>query len=421
VRELLANVHSGRFVNISSRENGEELENQIINILKSVSAKISGRVMESLPRDNRLVQMVESGAKGSDLNMTQMVALLGQQIVDGKRIQNTLKDRTLPHFTKFDDGAESRGFVESSFVEGLRPAEYFFHAMGGREGLIDTAVKTSDTGYIQRRMMKTMEDMHVTYDGTVRNNMGTIIQYRYGEDGVESIQVEAQPIRLAIMTLEDIYKMFGLNLAELNPMLVEAVTEAPDLVEDIIADREMLVRDVFMFMIDGGSIVDGGGERDQLHRGFYTWNSEVGSATWGIAMFLFQECCGNFQIWGQTQKTEIKMRHTKGAPVKFQEIYNNLSKYLNSGTSDEVSMIHRAKQFELPAKDEARVNWVLDKGFTKGEAKGGIELALSTIGDCQNLWQLVDGLTMHSRNYENMDARLDLDKRAGKLMDLVAA
>jgi DNA-directed RNA polymerase II subunit RPB1 len=248
VRELLANVHSGRFVNISSRENGEELENQIINILKNVSAKISGRVMESLPRDNRLVQMVESGAKGSDLNMTQMVALLGQQIVDGKRIQNTLKDRTLPHFTKFDDGAESRGFVESSFVQGLRPAEYFFHAMGGREGLIDTAVKTSDTGYIQRRMMKTMEDMHVTYDGTVRNNMGTIIQYRYGEDGVESIQVEAQPIRLAIMTLEDIYKMFGLNLAELNPLLVEAVSEAPDLVEDIIADREMLVRDVFMFM-----------------------------------------------------------------------------------------------------------------------------------------------------------------------------
>jgi DNA-directed RNA polymerase II subunit RPB1 len=82
-----------------------------------------------------------------------MVALLGQQIIDSKRVQYTLQDRTLPHFTKFDDGIESRGFVESSFVQGLRPAEYFFHAMGGREGLIDTAVKTSDTGYIQRRMI----------------------------------------------------------------------------------------------------------------------------------------------------------------------------------------------------------------------------------------------------------------------------
>lgn len=180
-------------------------------------------------------------------------------------------------------------------------------------------------------------------------------------------------------------------------------------------------RDMFMFMIDGGSLVDGGGERDQLYRGFYTWNSEVGSATWGIAMFLFQQCCGNFQIWGQTQRTEIKMRHTKGAPVKFQEIYNNLSKYLTAGTSDEVAMIHRAKAFELPSNDNARLDWVLDRGFTKTEAKGAIELALDTIGDCKNLWQLVDGLTMLSRNYQYMDERLDLDKRAGKLMDLVVA
>ena len=248
VAEILAQVHSGTFFNNTGRTDGEELENKINNALKDVSAKIAARVMESLPRDNRLVQMVESGAKGSDLNITQMIALLGQQIIDGKRVQFTLQDRTLPHFAKFDDGIESRGFVESSFVQGLRPAEYFFHAMGGREGLIDTAVKTSDTGYIQRRMMKTMEDMHVTYDGTVRNNMGIIIQYRYGEDGVESIQVESQPINLALMSLEDIYKTFALSIAEVNPLLTEAVTEAPDLVEQIIADREMLVKEVFWFV-----------------------------------------------------------------------------------------------------------------------------------------------------------------------------
>lgn len=181
-------------------------------------------------------------------------------------------------------------------------------------------------------------------------------------------------------------------------------------------------RDMFVFMIDGGSIVDGGGERDQLHRGFYTWNSEVGRSTWGISMFLFQECCGNFQIWGQTQKVEIKMRHTKNAPIKFGEIYENLQQYLTGSTVDEVAMIKRAKQFELPADDNARFNWVLDQGlFTKTEAKGGIEIALETIGDCKNLWQLVDGMTMLSRSYKYMDERLDLDKRAGKLMDLVIA
>ena len=150
VQEILTDVHAGRFVNASGRSDGDELENQINNTLKDISAKISSRVTESLPRENRLVQMVDSGAKGSDLNIAQMMSLLGQQIIDGKRVQYTLQDRSLPHFTKFDDGIESRGFVESSFVQGLRPAEYFFHAMGGREGLIDTAVKsvTGDTPII---------------------------------------------------------------------------------------------------------------------------------------------------------------------------------------------------------------------------------------------------------------------------------
>jgi DNA-directed RNA polymerase II subunit RPB1 len=247
VQEIMTDVHAGKFVNVSGRSDGEELENQINNTLKDISAKISARVMESLPRDNRLVQMVESGAKGSDLNITQMIALLGQQIIDGKRVQYTLQDRSLAHFTKFDDGIESRGFVESSFVQGLRPAEYFFHAMGGREGLIDTAVKTSDTGYIQRRMMKTMEDMRSEHDGTVRNNTGLIIQYRYGEDGVESTQVEAQPITLAIMTLDDVYKTFALSLDDLSPFLTETIAQAPDLVEEILADREMLVKEVFWY------------------------------------------------------------------------------------------------------------------------------------------------------------------------------
>ena len=248
VREILTDIHAGKFVNESGRSDGDELENQINNTLKDISAKISSSVMESLPRENRLVQMVDAGAKGSDLNITQMIALLGQQIIDGKRVQYTLQDRTLPHFTKFDDGIESRGFVESSFVNGLRPAEFFFHAMGGREGLIDTAVKTSDTGYIQRRMMKTMEDMRVEYDSTVRNHMGVIFQYKYGEDGVDSTQVESQPINLALMSLEDIYKMFALNVEELAPVLTDTITEAPDLVDEIIRDRDMLVKEVFGYV-----------------------------------------------------------------------------------------------------------------------------------------------------------------------------
>ena len=245
VQEVLTDVHAGRFVNISGRTNGAELEQQIMNKLRKISADITSKVSETLPASNRLLQMVKSGAKGDNLNITQMVALLGQQNVDGKRVQNTLPDRTLPHFEKFDDSAEARGFVESSFVKGLRPAEYFFHAMAGREGLIDTAVKTSDTGYIQRRMMKTMEDFHVEYDGTVRNNAGIVIQYNYGEDGIDATAVESQIIPLPTMALEDIYRMFALSVEELTPLLTEAVTEVPDMVEEIVKDREMLVNDVF--------------------------------------------------------------------------------------------------------------------------------------------------------------------------------
>lgn len=247
VQEILTDVHAGRFVNNSGRTDGAELENQIMNTLREISAKITSKVSDTLPASNRLLQMVKAGAKGDALNITQMVALLGQQNVDGKRIQYTLPDRTLPHFEKFDDSAESRGFVGSSFVKGLRPAEYFFHAMAGREGLIDTAVKTSDTGYIQRRMMKTMEDLHVEYDGTVRNNAGIIAQYQYGEDGVESTAVESQQINLAMMSLEEIYRMFALSKEEVEPLLTEKVEEIPDMIDEILADREMLVKDVFRY------------------------------------------------------------------------------------------------------------------------------------------------------------------------------
>ena len=95
------------------------------------------------------------------LHGVQMIACVGQQNVEGKRIPFGFTGRTLPHFTKDDLGPESRGFVENSYLRGLTPQELFFHAMGGREGLIDTAVKTSSTGYIQRRLVKAMEDLTI--------------------------------------------------------------------------------------------------------------------------------------------------------------------------------------------------------------------------------------------------------------------
>ena len=247
VSKILSDVHGGMFVNISSTSDGDELEDRISSALKAVAAKISDEVIKSLPKDNAIVQMVDSGSKGNPQNITQMVALLGQQLIEGKRVQYTLQDRTLPHFARYDDGVEARGFVQNSFVNGLLPAEFFFHAQAGREGLIDTAVKTSDTGYIQRRLMKTMEDQHIEHDGTVRNVTGSIVQFAYGEDGIDSISVEGQSFELGTMTMEDVYRTFAMTPAEVNTFLKTEVSESPDLVDEILADREMLVRSVFRF------------------------------------------------------------------------------------------------------------------------------------------------------------------------------
>ena len=247
VAEILSAVHSGQFVNLQGLSDGAQLEDDISSALKEVAASINTKVIGSLDKANRIVQMVDSGSKGGEQNITQMVALLGQQLIEGKRVQYTLQDRTLPHFARYDDGVESRGFVQHSFVDGLMPAEFFYHAQAGREGLIDTAVKTSDTGYIQRRLMKSMEDQHVEHDGTVRNVTGSVIQFVYGEDGVDTVAVESQTCELALMTLENIYKEYALTPEDVNPFMTSTVTETPDMVEELIADREMFVRSVFRF------------------------------------------------------------------------------------------------------------------------------------------------------------------------------
>ena len=208
VRSLIDQIHLGIFDNKTGKTNEQEFETKVNNILNKASMEAGKIGRKSLSKDNRFVIMVNAGSKGSDLNISQMISCLGQQNVDGKRIPYGFENRTLPHFTKYDDSPTARGFVESSFISGLRPDELFFHAMGGRVGLIDTAVKTSQTGYIQRRLIKGMEDIKVEYDMTVRNNKGKIIQYRYGDDSVDTVKVENQIIGLVNMSLEEVYAHF---------------------------------------------------------------------------------------------------------------------------------------------------------------------------------------------------------------------
>ena len=212
VKSLIDQTHLGIFENKSGRTDEQEFEIQVNNIL-SKAVNDAGKIgRESLNKENRFVIMVNAGSKGSDLNISQMISCLGQQNIDNKRIPYGFENRTLPHFTKFDDSPTARGFVENSFISGLTPAELFFHAMGGRIGIIDTAVKTSQTGYIQRRLIKGLEDLKVEYDMTVRNNKNKIIQFSYGDDGFDPVKVETQPLPLVQMTLEELYTHYQMPL-----------------------------------------------------------------------------------------------------------------------------------------------------------------------------------------------------------------
>ena len=205
VKSLIDETHLGIFENKTGKSNLEEFELRVNNILNKASFEAGKIGRQNLNKTNRFVMMVNAGSKGSDLNISQMISCLGQQNVDGKRIPYGFDNRTLPHFAKYDDTPRARGFVESSFISGLQPEEVFFHAMGGRVGLIDTAVKTSQTGYIQRRLIKGLEDLMVAYDMTVRNNKNKIIQFRYGDDGFNPVYVESQQLPFINMNIEEIY------------------------------------------------------------------------------------------------------------------------------------------------------------------------------------------------------------------------
>ena len=186
----------------------ESFEFKVNTKLNAARDKSGELATKSLSFRNNVRAMVNAGSKGSEINICQIMACVGQQNVEGRRIPFAFSKRTIPHFGKDDYGPESRGFVENSYISGLTPQEFFFHAMGGREGLSDTAVKTSETGYIQRRLMKALEDVMVKYDGTVRNSAGNILQFIYGEDGMAGEFIEDQILESLKMDTEALKKNY---------------------------------------------------------------------------------------------------------------------------------------------------------------------------------------------------------------------
>lgn len=190
VEEIGAAANNRRLTRKAGMTLLQSFEADVNSALNKCREEAAKKALSNVRRTNSFKVMIEAGSKGTDLNICQIAVFVGQQNVAGSRIPFGFRRRTLPHFMLDDYGETSRGMANRGYVEGLKPHEFFFHTMAGREGLIDTAVKTSDTGYLQRKLIKALEDVHASYDGTVRNADGEVIQLIYGEDGLDGARIE---------------------------------------------------------------------------------------------------------------------------------------------------------------------------------------------------------------------------------------
>jgi DNA-directed RNA polymerase subunit A' len=191
VQELIATYEAGELESLPGRGVDETLEMKIMQTLGKARDSAGEIADQHFGDDNPAVVMARSGARGSMLNLTQMAGSVGQQAVRGERINRGYEDRTLSHYRPNDLSAEAHGFVENSYRGGLTPEEFFFHAMGGREGLVDTAVRTSKSGYLQRRLINALSELEAQYDGSVRDTSGRIVQFEFGEDGTSPVKVSS--------------------------------------------------------------------------------------------------------------------------------------------------------------------------------------------------------------------------------------
>ena len=201
VDELVESFRDGTLEQMPGRSVRETLEVRAQGILSGArdqAGKIAGNY---LGMTNPAVIMAKTGARGSMLNLSQMAGCVGQQSVRGERIARGYLGRTLSHFHRGDLGAYARGFCLNSYKSGLTPTEFFFHAMGGREGLVDTAVRTARSGYMQRRLVSALEDLKLTLDGSIKNTVGTIVQFKYGEDGTDP----SRAVRGKAVDLNDLF------------------------------------------------------------------------------------------------------------------------------------------------------------------------------------------------------------------------
>ena len=185
VDEIIEQYKSGTLERLPSKTLEETREIKILQVLNSVRSDVGKIVKEKFPKENLANQMITSKARGNILNITQLSCLVGQQVLNGKRINFGYNGRSLSFYKKGDLGPRANGFIENSFIDGLEPDEFFFGAITGRDAMMDTALRTPKSGYLYRRLVSALQDLIVEYDGTVRDASDNIIQFAFGGDGLD--------------------------------------------------------------------------------------------------------------------------------------------------------------------------------------------------------------------------------------------
>ena len=224
IQQIVSNSIIESKYNITQFENDTEqlsletIETSLSSELNTIQSNVGQILMNYLDINNFFWAAAKSGAKGSATNVAQVLGVLGQNNVDGARIKKKIERRSLIYWHKDDDTPEARGFIKNSYLQGLRGFEFFYNSIGSREGLIDTAIKTAQTGYIQRQLIKGLEDLTIQYDGTNRNSRGVIIQTVYGENGInQSAQTELQ-FNILAMNNKTLYEKLGLSNEQIKEL-----------------------------------------------------------------------------------------------------------------------------------------------------------------------------------------------------------
>ncbi|EFX79682.1 hypothetical protein DAPPUDRAFT_52186, partial [Daphnia pulex] len=249
VIEVTQNSHNDELEPTPGNTLRQTFENQVLRIIYDAQEQASDLAKNSLKGYNNLKAMAVAGSSGSSITTSQAIACVGQQNVEGQRIPFGFRKRTLPHFIKDDNGPESRGFVENSYLTGLTPSEFYFHAMAGRELLIYDARIKSETGII-RQLVKSMESVMVHYDGTVRNSAGRLLQFSYGEDGLaaESVELQKMPtVKLSNSVFEKKFKFDPSNENYVRRIFNEEITRelisSAEVITEIEHEWEQLYKD----------------------------------------------------------------------------------------------------------------------------------------------------------------------------------